>query len=221
MIKQEVIEKVKESANIVDVIGDFVHLKPSGQNFKGLSPFVEERKPSFFVSPSKNIFKCFKSEIGGDSVKFLMEKEHYSFIEAIRYLAQKYNIDLEEEVEVKKETKDKKLTELPGLLVELERLSSQVENHDTSKVSTEIETIKNEILYLKDQKFKLVQQLSKTSFSIFRDTLDKLTTGYKETKKMYDEADSSKKKDFVKTLNLKSAQIKEVRGLIVFKHLLE
>jgi hypothetical protein len=221
MIKPEVIDKVREVASIVEVIGDFVQLKPSGQNFKGLSPFVEERKPSFFVSPSKNIFKCFKSEIGGDAVKFLMEKECYSFIEAIRYLAEKYNVDLEEEVKTKVVVEDKKLSELPSLLVALERLCVRVANHDPQKLSPEIEQIKKEVLFLKDQKFKLVHQLSKMSFSVFREALDKAVTDYKEGKKRYDEAEGDKRKQLSDSLNIKLNRTKEIRGLIAFKHLLE
>ncbi len=221
MIKPEVIDKVREAANIVEVVGDFVHLKPSGQNFKGLSPFVEELKPSFFVSPSKNIFKCFKSEIGGDAVKFLIEKERLTFIEAIRYLAEKYNIDLEEEVVTKVVIQDKKLMELPSLLVELEYLSNQLENHDSSKVSNEIEEVKRKILYLKDQKFKLVRQLSDTTFRFMREALEKANTEYKKVKKDYDEADLNQKKAIAKTLTVKLNRTKEIRGVIAFKHLLE
>jgi DNA primase len=221
MIKPEVIDKVREAANIVEVVGDFVHLKPSGQNFKGLSPFVEERKPSFFVSPSKNIFKCFKSDIGGDAVKFLIEKERFTFIEAIRYLAEKYNIDLEEEVVTKVVIQDKKLLELPSLLVELEYLSSQLENLDSSKVSNEIEEVKRKILYLKDQKFKLVRQLSDTTFLFMREALEKANSEYKKVKKDYDEADLNQKKAIAKTLTVKLNRTKEIRGVIAFKHLLE
>ena len=221
MIKPEVIDKVREVANIVEVIGDFVQLKPSGQNFKGLSPFVEERKPSFFVSPSKNIFKCFKSEVGGDAVKFLMEKERYSFIEAIRYLAEKYNVDLEEELKTEVIVQDKKLSQLPGLLVELERLSIQVETHNPEKLSTEIERVKKEMLFLKDQKFKLVHQLSKMSFSALREVLNKVNEEYKKAKKSYDEAEGDKRKQLSSLLSVKLNRTKEIRGLIAFKHLLD
>lgn len=220
MIKPEVIDKVREVANIVEVIGEFVQLKPSGQNFKGLSPFVEERKPSFFVSPSKNIFKCFKSEVGGDAVKFLMEKERYSFIDAIRYLAAKYNVELEEELKKEVVVQEKKLSELPSVLVTLERMSALVENHNPDKLSSEIEEAKREILFLKDQKFKLVHQLAKTSFSVLRDNLDKVNTEYTEAKKSYDEAAYSNKHQFSSLLKIKLNRAKEIRGLIAFKHLL-
>ena len=221
MIKPEIIEKVKETANIVEVISDFVQLKQSGQNFKGLSPFVQENKPSFFVSPSKNIFKCFKSDIGGDAVKFLMKKENYSFIEAIRYLAEKYNIDLEEEVKKEKPKREKKLSELPALLLEIEKLSVQVEAHDTNRLSTEIEKAKKEILFLKDQKINLCHQLSKMPFSTLRVQLNKINTEFNTEKEKYDNADGTAKASLTASLNNKKKMISELRGLIAFKHLLD
>jgi DNA primase len=96
MISQESIDKIFETAIIEEVIGDFVQLKKSGSNFKGLSPFVNEKTPSFMVSPAKQIFKDFSSGKGGNVVSFLMEHEHYTYPEALRYLAQRYNIELEE-----------------------------------------------------------------------------------------------------------------------------
>ncbi len=96
MISKETIDKVFESARVEEVIGDFVQLKRAGSNFKGLSPFSDERSPSFMVSPVKQIWKDFSSGKGGNSVAFLMEHEHFSYPEAIRYLAKKYNIEIEE-----------------------------------------------------------------------------------------------------------------------------
>ena len=96
MITKETIDKVFESARVEEVIGDFVQLKRAGSNFKGLSPFSEERSPSFMVSPVKQIWKDFSSGKGGNSVAFLMEHEHFTYPEAIRYLAKKYNIEVEE-----------------------------------------------------------------------------------------------------------------------------
>ena len=98
MIKPEIIQRVRDTADIVEVVGDFVQLKKSGQSYKGLSPFTDEKTPSFFVSPAKGIFKCFSTSRGGDSIKFIMELEGLSYIESVRYLAQKYNIELEEEI---------------------------------------------------------------------------------------------------------------------------
>ena len=96
MISKSTIDKVFETARVEEVIGDFVNLKKSGSNFKGLSPFSEERSPSFMVSPVKRIWKDFSSGKGGTVVSFLMEHEHFTYPEAIKYLAKKYNIEIEE-----------------------------------------------------------------------------------------------------------------------------
>jgi DNA primase len=96
MISKATIDTVFETARVEEVIGDFVQLKRSGSNFKGLSPFSDERSPSFMVSPVKQIWKDFSSGKGGNSVAFLMEHEHFTYPEAIRYLAKKYNIEIEE-----------------------------------------------------------------------------------------------------------------------------
>lgn len=98
MISQNTIDLVFETARVEEVIGDFVQLKRAGSNLKGLSPFSNEKSPSFMVSPVKQIWKDFSSGKGGNSVSFLMEHEHFSFPEAIRYLAKKYNIEIEETV---------------------------------------------------------------------------------------------------------------------------
>nr|WP_315186142.1 DNA primase [uncultured Flavobacterium sp.] len=96
MISKATIDTVFETARVEEVIGDFVQLKRAGSNFKGLSPFSDERSPSFMVSPVKQIWKDFSSGKGGNSVAFLMEHEHFTYPEAIRYLAKKYNIEIEE-----------------------------------------------------------------------------------------------------------------------------
>ncbi|MFV5698575.1 DNA primase [Flavobacterium sp. ZT3R17] len=96
MISKATIDTVFETARVEEVIGDFVLLKRAGSNFKGLSPFSEERSPSFMVSPAKGIWKDFSSGKGGNSVAFLMEHEKFTYPEAIRYLAKKYNIEIEE-----------------------------------------------------------------------------------------------------------------------------
>lgn len=96
MIARSTIDKVYEAARVEEVIGDFVPLKKSGSNFKGLSPFTDERTPSFMVSPVKQIWKDFSSGKGGNVVAFLMEHEHFTYPEAIRYLAKKYQIEVEE-----------------------------------------------------------------------------------------------------------------------------
>lgn len=96
MISKTTIDQVYEIARLEEVIGDFVQLKKSGSNFKGLSPFTDERTPSFMVSPVKQIWKDFSSGKGGNVVAFLMEHEHFTYPEAIKYLAKKYNIEIEE-----------------------------------------------------------------------------------------------------------------------------
>mgnify|MGYP001488959559 CR=1 FL=1 len=96
MISKTTIDQVFETARLEEVIGDFVQLKKSGSNFKGLSPFSDERTPSFMVSPVKQIWKDFSSGKGGNAVAFLMEHEHFTYPEAIKYLAKKYNIEIEE-----------------------------------------------------------------------------------------------------------------------------
>jgi DNA primase len=96
LITRETIDKVFETARVEEVIGDFVQLKRAGSNYKGLSPFSDERSPSFMVSPVKQIWKDFSSGKGGSVVTFLMEHEHFTYPEAIRFLANKYNIEIEE-----------------------------------------------------------------------------------------------------------------------------
>ncbi|MEN8156410.1 MAG: DNA primase [Bacteroidota bacterium] len=96
MIDQQTINQIFDTADIVEVISDFVTLKRSGANYKGLSPFSNEKTPSFMVSPAKGIYKDFSSGKGGNVVGFLMEHEKLSYPEALRYLAGKYNITFEE-----------------------------------------------------------------------------------------------------------------------------
>ena len=96
MISRSSIDRVFESARVEEVIGEFVQLKKAGSNFKGLSPFVDEKSPSFMVSPVKQIWKDFSTGKGGNAISFLMEHEHYTYPEAIKWLAKKYNIEIEE-----------------------------------------------------------------------------------------------------------------------------
>ena len=96
MISRNTIDRVFESARVEEVIGEFVQLKKAGSNFKGLSPFADEKSPSFMVSPVKQIWKDFSTGKGGNAISFLMEHEHYTYPEAIKWLAKKYNIEIEE-----------------------------------------------------------------------------------------------------------------------------
>ncbi|MFO8236424.1 MAG: DNA primase [Bacteroidales bacterium] len=96
MIDRETVERIVETAEITDVVQDFVNLKKRGANYLGLCPFHNEKTPSFTVSSSKGIFKCFGCGKGGNAVNFIMEHEHLSYPEALRYLAKKYNIEIKE-----------------------------------------------------------------------------------------------------------------------------
>ena len=97
MISRDTIEEIRNRIDIIDVISDFVTLKKSGQNYKALSPFANEKTPSFFVVPSKGIFKDFSSGKGGDAFTFVMEHEKFSYTDAIRYLAKKYGVEIAED----------------------------------------------------------------------------------------------------------------------------
>lgn len=96
-ISDATIQEIKNRIDIIDVISDFVSLKKVGSNYRALSPFTNEKTPSFYVSPSKEIFKCFSSGKGGDAISFVMEVEGINYIEALKYLAEKYGIEVEEE----------------------------------------------------------------------------------------------------------------------------
>ena len=96
MIDQATIERIQDAAQIVDVVSDFVTLKRAGANFKGLCPFHDDRTPSFMVSPAKNICKCFACGEGGSPTHFIMKHEQLTFYEALKYLAKKYNIEVQE-----------------------------------------------------------------------------------------------------------------------------
>jgi len=103
MITAETIEKIKETARIEEVVGDFVHLKKRGSSLIGNCPFHGEKTPSFHVSASKGIYKCFGCGAAGDSVRFIMDHEKYTYPEALKFLANKYNIEVEETVESKEQ----------------------------------------------------------------------------------------------------------------------
>jgi DNA primase len=99
MILKSTIDRIMEATDIVEVIGEFVQLKKRGANYVGLSPFANERTPSFTVSPAKGIFKDFSSGKGGSAVTFLMELEKFTYPEALKWLAKKYSIEVEETIE--------------------------------------------------------------------------------------------------------------------------
>ena len=95
MISKETIAKINDEADIIDVLGDFISMKKAGSNYKANCPFHNEKTPSFVISPAKQIYKCFGCGKAGDSVKFVMEHEHFNYVEALKYLAKKYNIVIE------------------------------------------------------------------------------------------------------------------------------
>lgn len=93
-ISEELIEKIRQEVDIVDIVSEYVQLKKQGKNYFGLCPFHGEKTPSFSVSPDKQIFYCFGCKIGGNVYSFLMEIESWSFLEAVQYLAEKVGIAL-------------------------------------------------------------------------------------------------------------------------------
>src|SRR5687767_5057357 len=96
MISPATIQQILSRIDIVEIISSFVKLKKRGSNYLGLCPFHNEKTPSFTVSPAKEIYKCFGCSRAGNSISFLMEHEKYSYIEALRWLAAKYNVEIEE-----------------------------------------------------------------------------------------------------------------------------
>src|SRR5687767_8592866 len=96
MISPATIQQILSRIDIVEIISSFVKLKKRGANYLGLCPFHNEKSPSFTVSGTKEIFKCFGCGKSGNSINFLMEHEKYSYVEALRWLAQKYNVEIEE-----------------------------------------------------------------------------------------------------------------------------
>ncbi len=128
-IPEHIVDQILQTARIEEVIGEFVHLKRAGSSLKGLSPFVDEKTPSFVVSPAKQIFKCFSTGIGGNVTSFLMEKEHYTFVEALRWLANKYNVEIPEEREPTAEERAQ-ITERESLYI----INEYAKNHFSSNI---------------------------------------------------------------------------------------
>lgn len=94
MIPQAIVDEVRQAADIVEIISDYLMLQPSGRNYKALSPFTVEKTPSFVVSPEKQLFKCFSSGKGGSVFNFVMEMEKVSFPEAVELIAKRSGIDI-------------------------------------------------------------------------------------------------------------------------------
>ena len=115
MIDQHTIARIIDAANIVEVVSDFVTLRRRGANYVGLCPFHDEKTPSFSVSPARGICKCFSCGKGGNSVHFIMEHEQVSYYEALKYLARKYNIEIQER-QLSEEEKQRK-TDRESMLI--------------------------------------------------------------------------------------------------------
>ena len=147
LISKRTIEKVFETARVEEIIGDFVQLKKSGSNYKGLSPFTEERTPSFMVSPAKQIWKDFSSGKGGTVITFLMEHEQYTYPEAIKYIANKYNIEVEETERTPEQISEDNEKESLFLV------SDFAKNYFKKNLFEE-EGKTNALSYLKERKFK-------------------------------------------------------------------
>lgn len=177
MISKATIDTVFETARVEEVIGDFVLLKRAGSNFKGLSPFSDERSPSFMVSPVKQIWKDFSSGKGGNVVAFLMEHSHFTYPEAIRYLAKKYNIEIEETEQTDEEKANTDVRESMYLVSEFAKNYF----HDTLLHSEEGKAIG--LSYFKERGFtsetikKFVLGYSPESWDAF--TKEALGKGYK------------------------------------------
>ena len=111
MIPQETVDRILDLAQVEDVIGDFVTLKRAGATYKACCPFHNEKTPSFVVSPSKGIYKCFGCGKSGTAVGFVMEHENMTYVEALKYLAKKYNIEVIEKEETAEDIANRQRTE--------------------------------------------------------------------------------------------------------------
>lgn len=149
MIPRDTVELITETARIEDVVGDFVALKKRGVNMIGLCPFHNEKTPSFNVSPTRGIFKCFGCGKGGNSVNFIMEHEHVSYPDALRYLARKYNISIEEEQRSDEELQQD--TERESLYV----VSTFAQKHFTHNLQETEEGRSIGLSYFKERGFSL------------------------------------------------------------------
>lgn len=145
MIDPTTVGRIIETAEILDVVQDFVTLKKRGVNFLGLCPFHNEKTPSFTVSPSKGIFKCFGCGKGGNSVSFIMEHEHLSYAEALKFLARKYNIEVDEREETPEDVEKRNVVE--SLLV----VSSFAQKYFTDYLWNKEEGISVGLSYMKER----------------------------------------------------------------------
>ena len=159
MIDHATIDKIMQTAEITEVIGDFVSLKKRGVNYLGLCPFHNEKTPSFTVSPAKGIFKCFGCSRGGNMVNFIMEHEHQTYPEALKYLAKKYHIEVEEKEESPEEIRQK--NERESMLI----LTSYAQKYFSRVLVDDLQGQNIGLSYLKER-------------GIRKDTIDKFQLGY-------------------------------------------
>ena len=131
MISRSTIDQIYQTALIEEVVGEFVHLKKAGKSYKGLSPFSAEKTPSFYVVPSKGIYKDFSSGKGGNVVDFLMQHQKFTYPEALRWLAQRYQIPIEEQEDTEEQKKEKSEREQLSIAVEFAQKWFQNQLHET------------------------------------------------------------------------------------------
>ena len=147
MISDITIQEIKERIDIVEVVRDFVELKRSGSSYKALSPFTSEKTPSFFVSPSKQIFKCFSTGKGGDAIEFLKEVENLSYVEALKYLGKKYGVKVEDV-----DDNSPKNTENESLFIITSKSNeffiNNLESQDGKNFATDLDPLKHRNIFL-------------------------------------------------------------------------
>ncbi len=204
MIRPETIQNIFETAHIEEVIGDFVTLKKRGANYVGLCPFHNEKTPSFSVSPSKGIYKCFGCGKAGNVVNFVIEHEHYSYPEALRYVAKRYGIEVEEE-EVTPEMQQE-LDERESMFA----LNGFVTKYFRENLVTKEEGKSVGLTYLKERDFR-------------DDTIEKFEVGYTidkwEDYSKHAIANGYKKEILVKTglsIEKENNLIDRFRGRVIF-----
>ena len=204
MISQESIAQIQSRIDIIEIVGTFVKLKKRGANYLGNCPFHHEKTPSFTVSPSKEIYKCFGCGKSGNAIGFVMDHEKYSYVEALRWLANKYNIELEE-TETSPEYKAKQL-ESESLFI----INSFAKQFFTEKLFNSDEGVDIALSYLKERGFR-------------EDIIKKFELGYNPASK--DElAKSAQAAQYNKELLVKSGLLVErdetlfdnYRGRIIF-----
>jgi DNA primase len=204
MISPQTIEQITNRIDIIDVVGEFVKLKKRGANYLGLCPFHNEKTPSFTVSPSKEIYKCFGCGKSGNTITFLMEHEKYSYAEALKWLAQRYNIEIQE-TEVSDETRI-----VQQAAESLHALNNFAQKFFTEQLLQTEEGQDNALTYLEERGYDL-------------NTIEKFQLGYNlQTRNAF--ASAALKQQFSKEILLKSglvverndALIDNYRGRIIF-----